>query len=158
MFRSNWTILRERMLSLANATILWNWSVKIHRYMICGVVATSISGCGVCSVCCVVWDCCVYCVQCSVHTTQHTVHTAVAHYTAHCTHSSPTLHSTHYTQQSHTTHTTAWNTCCHNTANHITMYFYSSIPQYCGFSKAQHKLPEDGPKGAKHVGANIEIF
>ena len=25
MFRSNWTILRERMLSLAKATILWNW-------------------------------------------------------------------------------------------------------------------------------------
>ena len=28
MFRSNWTILRERMPSLAKATILWNWSVK----------------------------------------------------------------------------------------------------------------------------------
>ena len=43
------------MLSLAKATILWNLSVKIHRYMICGVVATSISDCGV-----------VYCVLCSV--------------------------------------------------------------------------------------------
>jgi hypothetical protein len=52
MFRSNWTILRERMLSLANATKLWNWSVKIHRYMICGVVATSISGCVLCAVLC----------------------------------------------------------------------------------------------------------
>jgi len=29
---------------------LWNWSVKIHRYMICGVVC----------------DCSVYCVPCSV--------------------------------------------------------------------------------------------
>jgi hypothetical protein len=25
-------------------------------------------------------------------------------------------------------------------------------------SKAQRKLPEDGPDGPKHVGANIEIF
>jgi len=37
--------------SLAKATIMWNWSVKIHRYMICGVVATSISGCGVFTEC-----------------------------------------------------------------------------------------------------------
>jgi hypothetical protein len=51
MFRSNRTILRERMLSLAKVTILWNWSVKIHRYMICRVVATSISGCDVCTEC-----------------------------------------------------------------------------------------------------------
>ena len=49
-------------------------------------------------------------------------------------------------------------TVCHNTANHITMYFYRSIPQYCSFSKAQHTLPEDGPIGPKHVGANKEIF
>jgi hypothetical protein len=57
MFRSNWTILGERMLSLAKATILWNWSVKnIHRYTICGFVATSISGCDVCIACRVVWD------------------------------------------------------------------------------------------------------
>jgi len=49
IFRSNWTILSELMLSPAKATILWNWSVKIHHYMICGVVATSISGCGVCT-------------------------------------------------------------------------------------------------------------
>jgi hypothetical protein len=42
------------MLSLAKATILWNLSVKIHRYMICGVVVTNISGCGVCSACRVV--------------------------------------------------------------------------------------------------------
>ena len=34
MFRPNWTILKERMLSLAKAKILWNWSVKVHRYMI----------------------------------------------------------------------------------------------------------------------------
>ena len=31
-------------------------------------------------------------------------------------------------------------------------------PLYCSFSKAQHKLPEDGPIGPKHVEANIEIF
>jgi hypothetical protein len=28
----------------------------------------------------------------------------------------------------------------------------------CNFSKAQRKLPEDGPDGPKHVGAHIEIF
>jgi hypothetical protein len=28
----------------------------------------------------------------------------------------------------------------------------------CNFSKAQRKLPDDGPEGPKHVGANIEIF
>ena len=118
MFRSNWTILRERILSLAKATILWNWSVKnIHRYMICGVVATSISGCYVCTACRV-----------------------VAHYTA------------------RSTHITDWNTCYHNAANHITMYFYWSIPHYCSVRKAQHKLPEDGPIGPKHVGANMRYF
>ena len=46
----------------------------------------------------------------------------------------------------------------HNTANHITMYFYWSIPQYCSFSKAQYTLPEDGPIGPKHLGAKKEIF
>ena len=30
--------------------------------------------------------------------------------------------------------------------------------KYCSFSKAQHTLPEDGPIGPKHVGANKEIF
>ena len=58
MFRSNWIILRERILSLAKATILRNQSVKIHRYMTCGVVATSISGCDVCTGCrvtCICW-------------------------------------------------------------------------------------------------------
>jgi hypothetical protein len=33
-----------------------------------------------------------------------------------------------------------------------------SILQKSNFSKAQRKLPEDGPDGPKHVGANIEIF
>jgi hypothetical protein len=28
----------------------------------------------------------------------------------------------------------------------------------CNFSKAQHKLPEDGPDGPKRVEANVEIF
>jgi hypothetical protein len=84
MFRSNWTILREHLLSLAKVTILWNRLVKVHRYMICGVVVINISGCDVCTA--------------------------------------------------------------------------TILPQYCDFSKAQHTLPEDGPIGPKHVGANIEIF
>jgi hypothetical protein len=54
------------------------------------------------------------------------------------------LHGTQYTH--------------HNTATLITMYFYWLILQKCNFSKAQHKLPEDGPDGPKHVGANIEMF
>jgi len=83
--------------------------VKVHRYMIRGVVATSISGCDVCI-------------------------------------------------EARSTHITAWNTCCHNAAYHITMYFHWSIPQYGSFSKAQHTLPEDGPIGPKHVGANKDIF
>jgi hypothetical protein len=40
----------------------------------------------------------------------------------------------------------------------ITMYFYWLILQKSKFSKAQRKLPEDGPDGPKHVGANMEIF
>ena len=69
MFRSKCTILRELMLSLVKATIMWNRSVKIYRYMICGVVATSISGCDVCTVCRVVCDCCF-----TLHDTQYTHH------------------------------------------------------------------------------------
>ena len=38
------------------------------------------------------------------------------------------------------------------------MYFHRSILQYYNFSQAQHTLPEDGPVGPKHVGANKEIF
>jgi hypothetical protein len=57
--------------------------------MICGVVATSISGCGVCTVCRVVWN---------------------------------------------------------------------DLGRSFSFSKAQHKLPDDGPIGPKHVEANTEIF
>ena len=38
--------------------------MKVHRYMICGVVATSISGCDVCTACRVV---------CESHTIRHTV-------------------------------------------------------------------------------------
>jgi hypothetical protein len=49
-------------------------------------------------------------------------------------------------------------TACRVVCAHYTMYFYRSVPQYCSFSKAQHTLPEDGPIGPKHVGANIEIF
>ena len=34
------------------------------------------------------------------------------------------------------------------------MYFYGLILQKCNFSQAQRKLPEDGPGGPKHAGAN----
>jgi len=54
MFRSNWTILREHLLSFAKVTILWNQSVKVHFYMLCGVVLANISGCDVCTACRVV--------------------------------------------------------------------------------------------------------
>jgi len=40
--------------------------VRVHRYMICGVVATSISGCDVCTAYLVVCD--------SLHGTQYTHH------------------------------------------------------------------------------------
>ena len=43
MFRSAWTIFRELTLSLAKVTILWNLSVKIHRYMFSNVVVKSVS-------------------------------------------------------------------------------------------------------------------
>jgi hypothetical protein len=36
--------------------------------------------------------------------------------------------------------------------------FYWLILQKCNFSQAQSKLPEDGPGGPKHVGANIKYF
>ena len=42
--------------------------------------------------------------------------------------------------------------------NDVFLLIKWSIPQYCSFSKAQHKLPEDGPIEPKHVGANREIF
>jgi hypothetical protein len=29
------------------------------------------------------------------------------------------------------------------------------MPQNCNFGKAKRKLPEDGPGGPKHVGANV---
>jgi hypothetical protein len=33
-----------------------------------------------------------------------------------------------------------------------------SFLQKCNFSQTQRKLPEDGPSGPKHVGANIRYF
>jgi hypothetical protein len=36
--------------------------------------------------------------------------------------------------------------------------FLPIILQDCNFSKVQHKLPDDGPDGPKHVGAHKEIF
>jgi hypothetical protein len=49
---------------------------------------------------------------------------------------------------------------------HGTQYTYHKLkymlPQHCiiynDFSQAQPKLPEDGPNGPKHVGANIRYF
>jgi len=38
------------------------------------------------------------------------------------------------------------------------MYFYTLLLQKCNFSQAQYKLPEDGPGGPKHVGANVGYF
>jgi hypothetical protein len=32
------------------------------------------------------------------------------------------------------------------------------IPQNCNCGKAKRTLPEDGPGGPKHVGANVETF
>jgi hypothetical protein len=32
------------------------------------------------------------------------------------------------------------------------------MPQNCNFGKAKSTLPEDGPGGPKHVGANVEKF
>jgi len=31
------------------------------------------------------------------------------------------------------------------------VFFYWQNPQNCNFSKARHRLPEDGPDGPKHV-------
>jgi len=38
------------------------------------------------------------------------------------------------------------------------MYFYWLLPEKSNFSQAQYKLPEDGPGGTKHVGANVGYF
>jgi hypothetical protein len=45
-----------------------------------------------------------------------------------------------------------------HTAKLVKMYFYWLIIQKCNFSQAQHELPEDGPGGPKHVGANTKYF
>jgi hypothetical protein len=58
----------------------------------------------------------------------------------------------------HSIHTTTWNNVYHNTTERITTYFHWLIPQNCNFSKVQHKLPEDGPGGSKHVGAAWDIL
>jgi len=38
------------------------------------------------------------------------------------------------------------------------MYFYWLVLQKCNFSQAQCKLPDDGPDGPEHVGANTGYF
>ena len=40
--------------------------------------------------------------------------------------------------------------------SHLKVYWL--FLQKCNFSQAQCKLPEDGPSGPKHVGANIRYF
>jgi hypothetical protein len=40
------------MPNLAKVTVFVELSVKIHRYKFCSVVATCVSGCGVCTGCC----------------------------------------------------------------------------------------------------------
>jgi hypothetical protein len=52
----------------------------------------------------------------------------------------------------------AHTTCCHNIALLMTMYLTVLFLQKSNFSQAQCKLPEDGPGGPKHVGANIRYF
>jgi hypothetical protein len=54
----------------------------------------------------------------------------------------------------HPIHTTAWNTCCPNNEKLLTMYFTDNSAKG-NFSMDHHKLPEDGPNGLKHVGANV---
>jgi len=43
-------------------------------------------------------------------------------------------------------------------AEHLTTYFYWLSSQSCNFSKVQHRLPDDGPNGPKHVGAIMRYF
>ena len=83
--------------------------------MICGDVATSILGCGVCTACRVV---------CTTHGTQYSLKYLLPQ------------------------HRTSYND----------VFLLINSTKNCGFSKAQNKLPEDGPSGPKHVGANTEIF
>jgi hypothetical protein len=78
--------------------------------MICGVVATSISACGVCTACSVVCD-----------------------------------HSLKYLLPPHR-------------KSYKDVFLPINSTKNCSFNKAQNKLPEDGPSGPKHEGANIEIF
>jgi hypothetical protein len=49
----------------------------------------------------------------------------------------------------------------HMLPQHCKIYnavFYWLILQKRNFSQAQRKLPEDGPDGPKHVGANMRYF
>jgi hypothetical protein len=45
-----------------------------------------------------------------------------------------------------------------NIAGHLTTYFYRVSTQNCNFSKAQQRLPDDGPDGPKHVGGIMRFF
>ena len=71
MFRSTWTIFREPIPSLAKATFLWNYLVKIHRYMFSTVAVKSVSSCGVYCVPCSVWL--THCTHCTAHNTHHSL-------------------------------------------------------------------------------------
>ena len=89
--------------------------------MICGVAATSISGCDVCNVYRVVCD------------------------------PGYTLHGTQYTH-----HSLKYLLPQRRISYNDVFLLISSTN--CSFSKAQHTLPEDGPIGPKHVGANMRYF
>jgi hypothetical protein len=60
------------------------------------------------------------------------------------------VHGTQYTPQLETLFT--------NIAGHLTTCFYWVSTQNCNFSKVQHKLPDDGPNGPKHVEAIMRYF
>ena len=55
-------------------------------------------------------------------------------------------------------HTPQPKTCVATTLEAFNDVFLLINSTKCNFSKAQHKLPEDGPDGSKHVGANTDIF
>ena len=65
---------------------------------------------------------------------------------------SRTLHGTQYTHHSLKYLLPQHRKSCND------VFLLINPQENCSFSKAQHKLPEDGPGGPKHVGASIEIF
>jgi hypothetical protein len=79
---------------------------------------------------------CMYCVPCSVRVV----------------YMSDTLHGMQYTH-----HRLKYLLAQHR-KSHNDIFLVINSTKNCSFSKAQHKLPEDGPIGPEHVEANVEIF